>query len=211
MLPMLPCPTPEQVLAAKRSLGYPVFTKPFDLNLVSLRHPERRAGRFDDYTGFVFTDEDGRLHGELYPSTTDPSALYLVAPARRAGTAILLPSHTPGSHGFGRHRDKYPALVQRRGIAYVRDNDRDELLDVDTLALQPGEIEHGVIGANIHHASSVNVAEAVGPWSMACQVLQLIWHWSSFMTIAELQPKYGHGSTFSLSLMPLDQVLQESP
>ncbi len=82
------------------------------------------------------------------------------------GTAIMCPGQYRGSHVLGYHRSRYRALVQSRPVRYWRDDNRDEVLDMN-----PGTDEAGVVGLNIHRASASRTSPTVSKFSAGCQVL----------------------------------------
>lgn len=83
------------------------------------------------------------------------------------------------SHGFGLHKGKYDAYVQRAGanpFPYFRDNDKDNKAE------EVGREYNDVIGANCHKAGWYSTA--IGGWSVACLVRNVerqFNDWMSFM------------------------------
>jgi hypothetical protein len=162
------------ILHRVEQLGMAVFTRgSYNLNLIGVRSPARRAGRFDDHLVCVYKDNEQRWHTHEWAATTDPGTYWLAHPMRaQVGTAILVPGQYRGAYVVGRHHG-YDALVQDRPMRFWRDRDRDADLDFDDLT-----ISSEVIGANIHAADS-NPFDAIdtnpleiGRWSAGCQVLQ---------------------------------------
>jgi hypothetical protein len=64
-------------------------------------------------------------------------------------------------------RGKYTALTQCRPVQVYRDNNRDEIID-----MQEDSIYEGIFGINIHRAHSQFEVQTVGKYSAGCQVIQ---------------------------------------
>lgn len=166
-------------LGPVQALGHVVFTEGLlNLNIVGYRSKSRQANRFDDRLEVTYRDVvDNRPTWvtKTWAITTDPGLTYLLHPSRTAGCAILLPGQYRGSHVIGMHRRHYAALVQDRPMRFVRDSNRNSIVDLDDPELVAGE---GVLGINIHAADD-NPFDAhdptrveVGPWSAGCQVFR---------------------------------------
>ena len=202
-------PTLQQMIDRFDALGFREFLgRSFDLTLWGIRSPERRAGRWDDLVGCMFTDDAGRDHLVSWEATTDPGLHYLLSPSRapgaRGGTAIMVANRQyRGLWEIRKHKGRYLALCQRAPCALVRDASGDEFLDVDQLVADGRVIEGqaSIVGLNLHRAELHGVAETVGPWSAGCQVLRNPWEWVTLMELAGLQESAGRGGTFSYALM----------
>lgn len=195
--------------------GLRVFKRPMSLNVVGLRSPGRIAGKYDDALVAFYWDADSQLRAEAYPVTTDPSARSLSkGNDSRGGTAILVPGQYAGSHVLGRHKGKYPALVQqgRTPVKVWRDDDRDDVLD-----MRGGEgDDEGYFGINIHASSSNpfdeirdNLRNPVGPWSEGCQVFARTADFRRFIAIVR-RSAMKYGKTFTYTLLDWDETLFDS-
>ncbi len=201
-----------RVRARMIDLGFEVFEGADSLNVVGLRSPSREAGTFDDWLVCFYRDLADVWVAHCWQVTTDPGLTYLHDPLNAAGCAILLPGQYRGAYQIGKHRGRYTALVQRGPMSIVRDDDRDEHLDLDT-ATQAS----GLFGINIH-ASDSNPYDAddqtrdeVGPWSAGCQVFAASADFRDFMAIAERSAER-YGSTFTYTLLdwPVDATLADT-
>lgn len=162
-----------------KPFGFTGPTKNYNLNIFGIRTKSRHAGLFDDWIGVFWYDEDeGRMQYHVWPATTDPGAYWLHYPMKVEGTAILVAGQHKGSHKFGYHKNRYPALVQNRPLPVYRDNNKDEILDMD-----PFTINTGVYGINIHRASSEHESAVVDKWSAGCQVFANPKDFDEFMVI----------------------------
>ncbi len=197
--------TYQEVYDRMKALNMAVFDKKaWDMTLFGVRGHGRRQGAndFDDRIGVLFTDNLGVKHCLSYVATTDPGLTWLEKPGRPEGCAIMVADRQyRGAYIFGKHRGSYTALVQRGGdIDIVRDNDRDPIVDVEAL-VEAGEVESGRYGGNIHRAHRWNIQAVIALYSALCQVFLFPWDFQAFLTICEMQPHHGNGSSFSYALL----------
>lgn len=156
-------------------LGHRFFTGAWNPNLMGIRNASRDAGQWDDLLLLAYEDDRGAGHVHAYQGTTDPGLPWLTgegANPHPQGTAILVPQQARGCWAFGPnylHRGSYPALCQVAPMQFVRDSNRDGILDVDAL-IQAGRVESGVRGFNGHRASAHRAVPNVGLYSAGCQV-----------------------------------------
>ena len=75
---------------------------------------------------------------ETFEITTDPGSPYLLKPINNYGCAILAPGQWRGCYSIGKHRGQYLALVQSGKVKVFRDNDLDNILDMDPETIQDG-------------------------------------------------------------------------
>jgi len=190
-------------------LGYTWFDRgDLNLNLVAVRAIPGEPNRFDDVVAAVYK-RFGHWEVQYWPCTTDPGRFYLNEPLNEAGTAILVPGQYPSSHHIGRHRDRYPALVQRGPVCVWRDNNRDEVVDYGAT----GEGSQGYYGINIHGSSqnpfeSDKVSAAVEKWSAGCVVFQRDADYRQFWSlIEEASQRWGPRFTFTLLEGPASSLV----
>lgn len=185
------------VLQRTSDLGHAVFTngsKPYNLNIVHVRNPDREANTFNDRAEIWWPDVNGGWEGVIYPITTDPGAYYRREPMRVEGTAILVPGQYRGAYTLGRHRDQYEALVQTGPVQVYRDANRDAVLDWS------GREHQGFYGINIHRASAHRTSTEVDRWSAGCQVYANPEHFAAFLELCRASAEHW-GSKFSLTLI----------
>jgi hypothetical protein len=126
--------------------GHVVFTAPYSANLVVMRGPPGRNG-WDGLATLSYREaEDSGWTTYSWPCATRPGTPYLVDPINPRGTAVIEPGQYRGSHRRGLHHGR-PALVQVRPVTVRRDADRDTVLE-------PGALDTGLFGVNIHDISS---------------------------------------------------------
>ena len=96
------------------------------------------------------------------------------------GTAILKPGQYRGSHKIRKHQGRYEALGQCRPVTVYRDNNRDDIYNLNT-----ENTDTGLFGINIHRATKYagKKSSQVDKWSAGCQVIAANDDWTKFMKI----------------------------
>lgn len=84
------------------------------------------------------------------------------------------------SHGYGMHKGKYPAYVERNGFPYYRDGNKNKFAE------EIGPVHTDIIGANCHHAGMHS--EYIGGWSVACLVRNDLAQFEKWMTFMAKRP-----------------------
>jgi len=132
------------------------------LVFIGKRSPERQANKFDD-TFYLCRAKNGNFEIiDSYPITTDPGTYYLQHPMRPEGCAIMEEGIYVDAYARGLHF-KREALVQVGKIKVYRDNDKDNILDMD-----PETLQEGLFAINIHEQFQVD--DVIGADSAACWV-----------------------------------------
>ena len=186
------------ILRRCADLGYAIFTDyNYDLNLIACRSPSRISGVFDDVFHVVYRMGD-RYIQESYPCTTDAGLYWMHNPSRVEGTAILVAGQYRGVYKLDLHAGKYLALCQRNGsVSVYRDNNRDDVLDMDPQTIQTGS----GFGINIHRAHSQYDVEEVGRYSAGCVVIKDSGDFDRLIALAKKQRDTLGYDTFSLTLL----------
>lgn len=176
MSTQVPLPTPMQLIDQMGELGHRVFTGAWNPNLIGIRNRNREADEWDDLLCLLYQDDRGIWQLHPYQGTTDPGLAWLRGDeGHPAGTAIVIPGQYRGCWQFGPtclHRGKYPAFLQVREMDFVRDANRDQILDIEAL-VAAGKTERGLRGFNGHRASAHSAVSSVGWYSAGCQVWRL--------------------------------------
>lgn len=167
--------------------GHAVFDAgPYDLNIIGWRSSNSRAGYFDDRLCVCYRDANLTWTVKWFKCTTDPGLHWLQNPSRSAGCAVLVPGQYRGVYKLDKHRGKYEALCQRNGAVKVyRDNNKDSVLDFD-----PGSIEEGYFGINIHRAHADKDVAQIGKYSAGCQVIQSANDFAQLIDLCKMQINY---------------------
>ncbi len=184
-----------RILAEYRAKGWPVDLRPFALNLLGLRAPSRKGGKFDDEIHAFYQDQRKQWHYHIYPATTDPSDFYLEHPYNGKYTSILAEGQYVNAYQMGLHHGKTPALVQRGPVTIVQDYDRNARFDSTN-----GHRITGLFGINIHPRFALDASSnIVGRASAGCQVPM---HDADMAEILKLAAghaaRYGNQFTYSL-------------
>lgn len=184
------------IVKTMKSSGYAVDSRPNALNIVGIRNSEATSqDNFDDQIAYFYYDPQGVLRGKIAAATTDPSTFYLESPiAGTSGTAVLKSGQYKDAYQIGLHRTKYEALVQRKPVTVIRDNDRNAYINY----LAPTQT--GFFGINIHRASrgKDNVA-IIDKDSAGCQVFRDEKDFQEMMSLARIhKSKYGNNFTYTL-------------
>lgn len=161
--------TIEHLVETFKSLGHVVFTKPNSINLFGVRSDQQKANDFDDRIGAFWKDETGQGNIISFAGTTDPGTFWLKKPMKVDGTAIMIADQYRAAYKIGNFKG-YKCLRQVNPMKYVRDNNRDGVLDFFTKNPE-AKIEEAVIGSHIHRANAERMSTKVNKWSAACQVV----------------------------------------
>jgi len=182
------------VLQAVEAAGYTVFTKgDYNLNITGIRSPERVANAFDDRLCVTYKAASIWIT-ETFEITTDPGSPYLLKPINNYGCAILVAGQYRGAYTIGFHRGLYKALVQSSKVKVFRDNDRDNILDMD-----PETIQDGYFGINIHKRTGDS--DTVGGASAGCQVFRYEREFDRMMFLCRKQISERGFKTFTYTLL----------
>lgn len=182
------------ILQIVEAQGYAVFTRgDYNLNITGIRSPTRVANAFDDRL-IVSYKLDNIWISETFEITSDPGSPYLVNPINNAGCAVLKEGQWRGCYTIGLHRGKYQALVQSGKVQVYRDNNRDNIIDMN-----PGSVQEGYFGINIHKRDGDS--DTVNGASAGCQVFRYETEFDRFMTLCNRQVAVRGFKTFTYTLL----------
>jgi hypothetical protein len=180
---------------AIKSYGYKMNSRPFEINLIGVRSSNAQPNSFDDTLHVFYNNGRGQWVLHSFPCTTDPGTYWLKNPIVSKGTAILKAGQYAGAYEIGIHRGKYKALVQRGPLNIVRDYNRDNRIDLNSLKSETGNN----FGINIHRANASGTTKTVDRYSAGCQVLANATDFTFLMQLAEIHRKlYGNKFTYTL-------------
>lgn len=184
-----------RVLNEYRRKGWHVNTRPDELNILGLRSPTRKGGKFDDEIHVFWQNATKKWHYFVCPATTDPSDFYLEHPYNGKYTSILAEGQYRGAYQKGLHRGKTPALVQRGPVKIYTDYDRNGTFDA-----VPGKEKTGLFGINIHPSFALDgSSNVVGKASAGCQVPQRDTDMAAILRLADRHiALYGNQLDYSL-------------
>ena len=183
-----------------KSKGYKWFeSKNYDVNIVGIRNSETKGkvtNAFDDCITISYKIID-EWHFHCFPCTTDPGSHWVENVMNDKGVAILKPGQYRGSHKLRLHGGKYLALGQKKDVTVYRDNNRDNVYDLDE-----SKTDTGLFGINIHRATSREGKKStqIDKWSAGCQVIASNDDWHEFLDICQTAREI-HGNSFSYTLL----------
>ena len=183
------------IIKSAERLGYTIDKRPNKLNIIGVRNSKATSqDKFDDLLAYFTYDNNGKLVGRVVSGTTDPSTSFLKSPINLKGAAILKSGQYKDAYQLGLHRNKYEALVQRKPVEVIRDNDRNALINY----LAPTQT--GLYGINIHKSTKgKNNEDIIGLDSAGCQVFRNIRDFEDMMQLARISKnKYGNNFTYTL-------------
>lgn len=184
----------DQIHAAYWKKEYPWYTKPYDLNMFGIRHPNAKADKFDDTIGVAYQDATGNPRIFLMAATTDPGLFYLQNPLSPLGCAILKPGYWKGLWKLGQHKG-YNALIQARPCTVIRDANRDGILD-----FKAGVEETGLFGINFHRFMEGRIIISIQKSGAGCQVAMMDIDQKYVLELVKLQKQYIKSDSVSYAL-----------
>ena len=187
--------THGQLCDTLRTLGYPVWTKPYDLNIYGIRKPGGTPDDWDDTIGVAWRDREGNSRIICCPATVDPGLHYLLNPMNARGTAIMAEGYHRGIWTLGKHKG-YAALVQVKPAVFYRDYNKNRVLDYKT-----DRMETAIIGANLHRGHPDVAVAKVGQYSAGCQVVQNAFDLTYILALVHQQGKSIGTTSVSYALM----------
>lgn len=191
-------PSVEQLKKVFWKKGYELREGEYELNIIGIRNDTAKPNSFDDLICVLFKDEYGDDTLLYFPATTDPGTYWLEHPMNIEGCAIMQEGQYKDVYKVGTHRG-YKALQQIGNINYVRDNDKDNVLDFDA----PKKVV-GVFATNIHHADPNGISVLVEKWSAGCQVIQK--GWQEFIELCEKSRLITECNLFDYTLINLNDI-----
>ena len=206
---MKTCYTREQIEISVKEKGYKWFedinNKGYDVNIVGIRNSETKGkvtNAFDDCITISYKIID-EWHFHCFPCTTDPGSHWVENVMNDKGVAILKPGQYRGSHKLRLHGGKYLALGQKKDVTVYRDNNRDNVYDLDE-----SKTDTGLFGINIHRATSREGKKStqIDKWSAGCQVIASNDDWHEFLDICQVAREI-HGNSFSYTLLESKDIV----
>lgn len=178
--------TIDKIFSFYEKMGYTFFTNGnYNMNNGAIRSINTESDKFDDiYFQLYKVNTMWKL--DKYLCTTDPGKHWLFNPMNVNGTSIVMKGQHFGTHKLGYHRNSYLALVQKKELPYVRDNNRDSKLDF-SLFEDEKNIKYGIQGFNHHRASEWKTLFNVGKYSAGCTVIQNPQEYSRFINNCKRQ------------------------
>lgn len=173
---------------------YPLFTNgDYNLNIFGIRNDARVSGTFDDVMGVLYK-ERGLWELLVFPATVDCGVFYMKSPMNPDGAAFVKEGFYRGLWKIGGFKG-VECLIQKETIQYYRDNNRDDIIDLD-----PKTIKSGNIGIFCHpHFQNFGTAEKIYNSSAGCQVPKDYNDFKKLMELCKKSEKI-YGNSFSYSM-----------
>ena len=170
------------IIKSAERLGYTIDKRPNKLNIIGVRNSTATSqDKFDDLIAYFTYDNNGKIVGRVVTGTTDPSTYFLKSPMNLKGAAILKSGQYKDAYHLGLHRGKYEALVQRKPVTVIRDDDRNSLINYFA------PTQTGLFGINIHKSTKgKNNEDIIGLDSAGCQVFRNIRDFDDMMQLARI-------------------------
>lgn len=185
--------TSEIVLEAFKKRKCKLREDDYEMNIFAIRTKDQEANTFNDYVGLIYKIND-KYTTLVWPATTDAGTYYRLNPVNVNGTAIIAPGQYLNCYKVGRHKD-YEAIEQIGKITYIRDNNKNKVLDW----VKGNKEVQEIAKTNIHHAGVDS--SLVDKWSAGCIVFKRIQQFNMFMCIVkESIDIYNHENKFDLTL-----------
>ena len=142
----------DHIRRALEHKGYKFFENgDYNVNIVGIRNSLTKnqvTNRFDDLITVCYK-VGGEWNYHEFDCTTDPGTHWVencMIPEK--GVAILKEGQYRGSHKIRKHQGRYEALGQCRPVTVYRDNNRDDVYNLNT-----EKTDTGLYGINIHRAT----------------------------------------------------------
>jgi len=195
----------NQLVNAMIEKGYKTFTAPYSMNIIGVRSENSKSDQFDDELHVMFLNYSFTRKHFIFKCTTDPGKHWLMNPLNKNGTLITVPGQYRGVFKIGYHNrskgnKKYKALEQVKPMTYVRDNNKDGVLDFD-LMNDPSNLIEGNFKTNIHRASKWKSVLNIGYYSAGCTVIQDPEDFNHLMMLCAKQEEEGLGDQFTYTLL----------
>ena len=190
--------TPKNIKSYFFFKDYKFFDTPdkkLNINIIGVRRDNQGTNTFDDFLLVMYREAELMVNSR-YQITTDPGKYWLLNPMNPKGTAILVPGQYRSTWQLGKHQGKYEALVQRKQVKVYRDNNKDQIIDYNNIALA---LDEGYFGINIHRSNPYDESYVVNKWSAGCQVFKKVEDYNSFIEVCKESAKiYGNSFTYTL-------------
>lgn len=195
----------EKIQELYKKKNYKFCTGTYNLNIFGIRDDLFANDTFNDWIGVAFENDLCQYKVDLYPGTTDPGIHWLRNPLNKDGTIIMLEGQYRGCYKIGIHgrtgNFQYEALEQCGPMEYVRDGNKDNVLDIN-----PSKKIKGIFKTNLHRASRWKLLKLIGKYSAGCQVIQDPKHFDALMYTAKRQVSLGWGDKFSYTLFNIKDI-----
>lgn len=190
----------DHIKNALERKGYKFFERgEYNVNIVGIRNSltkNKVTNKFDDLITVSYKIRDRWQYHE-FECTTDPGTHWTENVMNEKGVAILKEGQYLSSYKIRKHQGRYEALCQSKPVVVYRDNNRDDLYN-----LNQENLDRGMFGINIHRATKYagKKSTEIDKWSAGCQVIASNDDWVEFMKVIR-KSRDVWGNSFSYTLV----------
>lgn len=177
------------------NMGFTFREDKMALNVGAIRTTNSQSNKFDDFGFVAFVNQIGEPHLFTFACTTDPGKYYLQNPLDRNGCIITVPGQYIEVFGRGLHNGNYECFKQKKHMCYVRDNNKDTILDFDLYrdsTKRKINAFWGINGTNLHRASVIKLLQWVERYSAGCTVVQSATKFKQLIELRDASVNYGY-------------------
>lgn len=210
-------PEISSIIAALKKLEFKVFTKPFSMNLGSIRTNDNVENTFNDWHYMFYYDLSGALVYVIIPGTTDAGLTYRLSPMNKAGFPIIKHNmqyqgafeyQNPPVNNAKLKKEGKPlelghngkrAFRQMKPLHYWRDNDKNAYLGKGKNNPQFESLPTEISIANTN-GHDMGAGAKVNNWSAGCWGAHAK-EMEKLYKLAELQIAKGLGKGFTYTML----------
>lgn len=187
--------TYSEVREVYQKKGYKFYDNktPYNINIGGVRAENGEVNKFDDIIFIYYRDKNGTPFFKTFKATTDPGLYWMLNPMNVMGTGYMVENQYHQLFKLGYHKG-YLALIQNKPVKLYRDNNRDNVADLNVKT-----IVSGMFNVNLHHAGEDSIQ--VDKWSAACQVIAKLSDFDEFMGIIVKSLVYYPKGVFTYTLL----------
>jgi hypothetical protein len=196
----------HEIFGAYVKKQYYLHIEPYRVNIFGVRLSNSSDNTFNDCVGLLWKDNNGNFFMKQYDATTDPGTYYRLHPMNSGGCAVMIPGQYKDAYKIGLHHD-YEAMQQVGKMNYIRDNNKNTILDWVYKQTGQYKMYSEIASTNIHHAYKVGTTKNVDNWSAGCQVFANIDNFNEFMGIVKGNVNdYKFPNLFTYTLFESDDI-----
>lgn len=196
------------------SLGYPIFERPFEVNIVGIRYQydgDPISNAFKDWLHIFWKDDKGIWMHKKTKITTVPGKKIFDKGSGAGdgrGAGILHPglykNWTMREYVTSSGKNMGPALWPKEQAAF-RDKNKNGVINLDPTTINKASAKQGGFGMLIHAGPHYGPNPKVDDWSAGCQVFEKRASHKIFFEYCE-KHKNLYGNSFNYNLISARQV-----
>lgn len=183
-----------EIVPAIKAIGGLVWTAPYYVNLAAIRDLSDPDSWNDAFIYFYWRKSGELVYTQVNEFTTDPGVKCLKVPQNPKGCAILAEGWSRRGWKLGYHKG-YEALQQCSPVKVYRDNNKDDVFDLD-----PATFDEGMFGINIHRANLYSDSPTVSGHSAGCLVFKKVYDFNKFLETIKFSQRNCSQRYYSIAL-----------